>query len=247
LSQRSKLEKDATFLPSYRRVRNSAKKALFSLGTWLPLAGGLAIQTGNLDEELSAWAVKHKPVYGSKKNAAEMSTHFANTAKGAFVFVIAAEPIGDDGMKWATSKLQLISVEQRAKRLRPNQFDTESLPSLHTSRASVYASLASWNLNYLPLSKQERFLARSGLEALRWGTGWARVETNVHYPSDVLVGAAIGNFFAVFFSEAFLGLDQSSQLRMTFAPAQNGFMVNFQQRFDLPHPAQETSETSVRP
>ncbi|MBD3343874.1 MAG: hypothetical protein GF401_02280 [Chitinivibrionales bacterium] len=30
------------------------------------------------------------------------------------------------------------------------------------------------------------------------GTGWARVEAQKHYPTDVLVGAALGNFCATF-------------------------------------------------
>lgn len=36
------------------------------------------------------------------------------------------------------------------------------------------------------------------------GTAWARVEADVHYPSDVLTGLALGHFIAAFFNEAFL-------------------------------------------
>jgi len=39
------------------------------------------------------------------------------------------------------------------------------------------------------------------------GTGWARVEAQKHYPSDVLAGMALGNFMAAFIYDAFMGLE----------------------------------------
>jgi membrane-associated phospholipid phosphatase len=38
------------------------------------------------------------------------------------------------------------------------------------------------------------------------GVAWARVEARVHYPSDVLFGAALGHFLAAFIHDAFLNL-----------------------------------------
>ena len=35
-------------------------------------------------------------------------------------------------------------------------------------------------------------------------TGWARLEGNRHYPSDVLFGFALGNFIAAFMNDAFV-------------------------------------------
>jgi len=37
------------------------------------------------------------------------------------------------------------------------------------------------------------------------GTSWARVEAGMHYPSDVLAGAALGHFIAAVVNDAFLG------------------------------------------
>ena len=48
--------------------------------------------------------------------------------------------------------------------------------------------------------------AHIGLFTVEAGTAWGRVEADRHYPSDVLVGMAIGHFIAEFFDYAFLGL-----------------------------------------
>jgi hypothetical protein len=37
------------------------------------------------------------------------------------------------------------------------------------------------------------------------GASWARLEGNYHYPSDVLLGAALGNFIGRFLNDAFIG------------------------------------------
>jgi len=62
----------------------------------------------------------------------------------------------------------------------------------------------------------------AGLTALTLGTGWARVEAGFHYPSDVLVGMAIGNFNGAFFDDAFMGLPSKAQVAMALAPVPGG-------------------------
>jgi membrane-associated phospholipid phosphatase len=82
--------------------------------------------------------------------------------------------------------------------------DDGSLPSGHASLAAVSARLTHETLRYDDLSCGARIATDVGLAGLALTTGWARVEAGEHHPADVLVGAALGNFIAVFATEAFL-------------------------------------------
>ena len=53
-------------------------------------------------------------------------------------------------------------------------------------------------------------------------TAWARIEKNWHYPTDVLVGAALGNFLGGFIHNAFMGLDGEGDLEFAFVPTEDG-------------------------
>jgi membrane-associated phospholipid phosphatase len=55
------------------------------------------------------------------------------------------------------------------------------------------------------------------LGALTAATGWARIEAGAHYPSDTLVGASIGDFFANLFADALLA-PTSARLRLASLP-----------------------------
>ena len=44
------------------------------------------------------------------------------------------------------------------------------------------------------------------------GVAWARVEAGRHFPSDVLAGAALGNFITTFILDAFLSPSEDSSL-----------------------------------
>jgi len=65
----------------------------------------------------------------------------------------------------------------------------------------------------------------AGLTALTLGTGWARVEAGFHYPSDVLVGMALGDFNGAFFNDAFMGLPQPTRLAFAVEPVHAGALL----------------------
>ena len=59
------------------------------------------------------------------------------------------------------------------------------------------------------------------------GTAWARVEGCKHYPSDVLFGAALGNFVAIFVHDAFLPADSITRFTATLSRKEVSFSVAF--------------------
>jgi hypothetical protein len=62
------------------------------------------------------------------------------------------------------------------------------------------------------------------------GTGF-RVEAGAHYPSDVIVGMAIGDFFGAMFDDAFLGDGFSDHLALVIVPVPGGGEFVWQLRF----------------
>ncbi len=60
---------DATYRPGWERVRRSAIEAVRDPQMWIPAVGAGALQIGNMDEEISDWAVRHTPVFGSPGSA----------------------------------------------------------------------------------------------------------------------------------------------------------------------------------
>lgn len=105
------------------------------------------------------------------------------------------------------------------------------MPSDHTTTSAVFTRLGAQNLAMSDLDPLARTLADLGLGTLTAATAWARIETGAHFPSDTLVGASIGNFFADFFTSAFLlPADQSASQRQ-LASMPGGAGLRWQVRF----------------
>lgn len=57
--------------------------------------------------------------------------------------------------------------------------------------------------------------------------GWARIEANKHWPSDVLFSVAWGNFFAGFMYDWFFEDPENNRVRVSVSPTQDdGLMLN---------------------
>lgn len=68
---------------------------------------------------------------------------------------------------------------------------------------------------------------------LTLATAWARVEGNRHYPADGLAGMALGNIMGAFFTEAFLGLDRQSGMRVIVEPGTKGIFLQMSWGFQF--------------
>jgi len=70
-----------------------------------------------------------------------------------------------------------------------------------------------------------------GLNAVTFGTAWARIEAGAHYPSDTLASIALGNFTANFFKNAFMGSAVGERQSVAVLPTPGGFLLNWQLRW----------------
>lgn len=235
--------RDATLSPGWERVGRAAKNAALATGTWAPAAAALALQVGHADRNVQEWAEKNHPVFGSQRNAEQMSDHLLRASGAMWLASGLATPYGDDGNEegeWFPNKAQGIGVQMGAgillhgtvgmlkdttKRMRPNGLDTSSFPSHHASNAAIFNTMAAKNIEHLGWSGNAVANTRLGLGALTAATAWARVEANQHYPSDVLAGIALGHFFGAFFTDAFLGIDDPNQALVLFEPSRDGYTM----------------------
>jgi hypothetical protein len=133
--------------------------------------------------------------------------------------------LGVEGGAVLGTFLMTYALKETTHRSRPDTSDrseaTKSFPSGHTSHTAVLTMLASRNVATLPWPEASRTALQASLIGLTIGTAWARVEAKQHFPSDVLFGAALGNFFGAFMNEAFLGLDGE----VTIQPSREGVVL----------------------
>jgi membrane-associated phospholipid phosphatase len=193
-----------------------------------------------MDENLADWATEHRPLFGSQEDAETASDVLTNIGHAAYLITALLTPSGEEAGAWLNAKLKGIGVgitgmalsygttsvlKEQTNRTRPNGYNQRSFPSGHASSAATSTMLASRNVEYLALSDWGKTTLRIGLTALPFAVGWARVEAERHYPSDVLVGVALGNFFGAFFNDAFLGIDLPDDIAVTFQPSREGVLV----------------------
>jgi membrane-associated phospholipid phosphatase len=86
--------------------------------------------------------------------------------------------------------------------------------------------MAAANVEVTPMPGWTRRSLQAGLYGVAAATGWARVEAGVHYPTDVLVGYAIGQFIARFGYHAFLyarpGVADANAVSLEYTPLSHG-------------------------
>jgi len=236
--------KQATIRPGWQAIKTAAGEAALDPWVWAPLAGAVVFQVDNLDRRTSDWAREHTPIFGSQSSAQKWSDDLRTSAAVLNCVTLLATPSGNEPGQWLLNKtkgglvelaaigstsLVTGTIKNVADRERPNDVDTQSMPSGHASSAAVQTRLASLNLDSIEMDSTLREAVKIGAGAISVGTGWARVEAGWHYPSDTLVGMAIGNFFASFFNHAFLRADAPGAL--AFTATDGGAVVQWQVAF----------------
>ncbi|MHB8481356.1 MAG: phosphatase PAP2 family protein [Nitrospiria bacterium] len=233
---------DATLWPGLPKIRGAALHAIQSPVTWIPVAGTVVFSLGHLDQRVSDWASEKTPVFGSVDAADKASNSLLYTTIGGALLTALAAPSGPD----SASKLKGLGVELAAgsatagltgllhvgiNRERPNGLSGYSFPSGHSSGVFAAAALGGENVESLPLSDGVKTGVRTGFVTLAAGTAWARVEAKEHFPSDVLAGAALGNFISIFIHDAFLGLDENAPVALSVEPQRNGWVLAIHAKF----------------
>jgi membrane-associated phospholipid phosphatase len=228
------------YWPSSARWKRATMNALTSRGTWVPLLGAGVVSIDDWDREISEWAVENTPVFGSTDRAKEASDNLKTLTTFAMVGTAVAVPNGDGAWEWKPERLVLevgavqinnlltSGLKSVTGRERPDGSDNRSFPSGHSSQAWTRTTLACRNVDQIPrLANGWGVALKTSFRVIAAGTSWARVEGGVHYPSDVLFGAALGNFVAIFVHDAFLPADSRTRFSATLSRREASFSVAF--------------------
>ncbi|NOR41537.1 MAG: phosphatase PAP2 family protein [Gammaproteobacteria bacterium] len=212
--------------PGWEKLKRTTIRAARDPQTWVPLAGAVVLSFGDLDEDLSDWAVRETPLFGSEDSADDASDDMGGALAIATVVSALATPSGDDKSEWMESKFKGLLVEASASiltgsttsalkdatdRTRPND-DDRGFPSSHASYSSSFATLTGRNIDAMNLTPTTKKVLRYSATTVAGLTAWARVEAKEHYPTDVLVGSALGYFLSAVVHDSFMGEDEPAQI-----------------------------------
>ena len=211
------------------RWKDAFKRSIKDPHTWIPAAGAAALVASGSDDAIADWAVRETPLFGSPERARKSSdslrtaVHAAMGITGLFAHreQSYSRRLGSTLIQFAAASTanNSASVFKRiTRRTRPDGSDDLSLPSNHSTAAFAYAGIGNLNLDAVDLPSPLRRTLKIGLVTVAAGSSWGRVEGGVHYPSDVLIGAALGNLVATFINEAFLPSNRDVRMSLDLAP-----------------------------
>jgi membrane-associated phospholipid phosphatase len=194
------------------------------------------MQVNSWDEDVSEWARDETPVFGSTSSAQDWSDGLRNASVAGYAVSVLATPrkarnaaVGAGAFAVAAGITEGLKVA--TSRERPNGVDDKSLPSGHAANAAVFNTLTVHNLQAIDMDSRLRTSLEIGAGAVTVGTAWARVESGDHYPSDVLVGMAVGHFVGASFAQVFLGREPDANLAFGAGPVRGGAMLHWELRF----------------
>lgn len=223
----------ATLLPSWHRVVRAASTAAQDPQTWASAVGALLFSATDWDKDVSHWAQRHHPLFGSQSAALSASDDLRDGAKYGAIVTALLTPNGRNSATAAAGKLKGMGLQLGAyfvtesatmvfkrgvARRRPSGVNNRSFPSGHTSAAFAAGTLARRNVAASGFGSTATRVLDIGFVSLGVGTSWARVEAGMHYPSDVLAGAALGHFIAAVVNDAFVNERQSHAPRLSLWP-----------------------------
>jgi membrane-associated phospholipid phosphatase len=194
---------------------DAALHAVTDADVWAPAAAAGLFLIDDFDQRATRWAAKRNPIFGSKDSAKRFSDRTAFglgivTGLGLFAVDHEAHPtvLAANGWIAGTSLILPGRLKNLIRRRRPAERDRDSMPSGHAVSHFALASAFSHNLDAAPLFDEREGL-KLGMRTLVYSfataSSWARVEARRHHPSDVLLGAAVGNFLTRFVNNLYHG------------------------------------------
>ena len=237
---------DAIYPVDLGRIPRAACHAFFDLETLIPLAGAAVFTVDNFDRKVSNWARRRTPIFGSQTAAANAYSPLRTSMQYEWFATVLATPSGEDLKDIVSSKLKgwavgwvaqtetsktTTFIKEETGRTRPDHSDNLSFPSSGASVPFTYSTLANRNLDSVAVPEEVRVPLKIGNIVVASITAWSRVEAGQHFPSDVLVGAALGHFISAFNYDAFMGLPEKRGFLFNISPSKHGATIGLEYVF----------------
>lgn len=229
---------NATISPGWARVRTAATDAAKDPKTWVPLISAAFFAIDDFDQRTVDWATRHNPLFGNVEDAKDASDLLRDISSANWLLTALTVPAGEGatGVKNRAKGIGLSiaafalndgitdGIKSATDRERPDH-RTNGFPSKHTSDATIAATLAARNIGEANLSATQERLWQWTSYTIAGLTGWARVEANRHFPTDVLVGFALGHFLGAFLNDVFINPEDQEQLSLSVEVADDRTML----------------------
>jgi len=228
---------------TWERSKKAAHDAAMHPSVWGPLLGAGVFAASNLDDRTSKSLSDHTPVFGSRDSANKASTDLQHLLIVTAVVSALMAPVSENANERIdrSDRLGIVlggialssgiseTMKSITQRERPNKANNKSLPSGHATAAFTSATFASENFHLAWGDDVRAEWVDAGLYTAASLTAWARVEAQKHYASDVMGGAALGNFMGRFLNE--LLLTNSSDVVLSSSIDGKTMIVGIQHKF----------------
>ncbi len=227
---------EVTLSPGWSKFRGAAVNAARDPATWLPALGAVVVQASGRDRELTRSAMGDGGVYDSSHEAAVSSDRHRTQLDQLWMLSLVATDSGPDEvfsnkLNGALTQAAIInasiattnglkSVIRRSGPGEEMQADNyQGFPSNHSVPPFTQAALVRRNLHYTPVNSFARYSLVSASYALASASAYGRVEAGLHFLSDQLAGAALGNFLGLLMYDTFF--EENKAWSITLTPSLN--------------------------
>lgn len=225
LTRKGDWGKDAFWPLKGSRIKDAFIKNITSPHVWIPASGAAITYFGNYDKKITRWAHDENLFFDNHEDASDWSDNLLTILENEMylsMFLTASssedptikEYVVNKGKGYLVIRIATRStdiVRDKAanffKREKPNHVNKRSFPSGHSSKAASRSMITNRNLDSIPMNEYLRTGIRSVNTSAAGLMLIARVEGNAHYPSDALMGYALGSFFSGFLYDALMNMD----------------------------------------
>ena len=213
------------------RLGNAFRKAYQSKVFLYSLGGAAALHVTKQDQKIADYAFKEQPIFNG--NGINHSDFFWDTMR--IVSLLSALPHEDRAYRFGMTASSMflatnsvVVTKANFKRPIPNDTDKDQdNPSLHASDSFNAARLITYNIQdlYPDVDHSHNYLPWIGASL----AGWARIEDGAHYPGDILISAAMGDFAGIFVYELFYpsSIGEQRQTFFRLSPNYLGFSHHY--------------------
>ncbi len=222
--------------PLWPRLKAAAIDSLRHPGTWAPAIGAGVVALRDADREISDNAIRHTPVFGSCKSAERWGDSLAACTEAGMVVTALAFPAGRDPwlpkvsrigveyLGWAAAANVTSGLKDLTDRERPGG-NEKGFPSGLATVTGASAAMCYENIDLMPLAPALKLSLKVLPASATAAAAWARVEAGAHYPTDVLVGCSVGNFFSLLVYKTFFGRTKAPELSTRFLPSESALLT----------------------